>query len=73
MTDEDRRPEPQIVFYLWFDDDDGLKFEAGYQSDIIDRYDENEVSIFERAVLSTVNSFANQLELLNQAHGYSMD
>lgn len=73
MTDDDRQENPKIIFYLWFDDADGLRFEARYAKELITLHDEGAQSIFDSAVLHTVNSFANQLELLNQAYGYSME
>jgi hypothetical protein len=73
MTDDDRQEYPKIVFYLWFDDGDGLRFEAQYAEELITAHGDNAQSIFDSAVLHTVNSFANQLELLNQAYGYSME
>ncbi len=59
-----------VVIHLRFNNEDGLQFEAGYHSELIDRGKAGTLSIFEQIIIQRILGFANDLETISTIFGY---
>ena len=70
METENQSEGPQIVMQIWVDIEDGIKFTAYYDKDLIDHGSREELTILESVVLERIMSMGNFMESMHKIFGY---